>query len=1109
MAWPAPFLPSHFPPPSSPARTETESTTSTHTPTPPPPPPPAVTIQAPRASYDAEEMASRIERLQKSRGGVEGNTRERLYKKLVEEGLITKRETVEEDVGREFGKGNVNVAHRDHQPRGVGLREEGIQGKAEVEAVDLCGSNGAFHKGIPMPNKQHDERISKLGEAQLGSHDQQYFKANGPPAGHRVRSAKALASLAEHTNSPLDRAESAMMNLHKRAFHVREQSLLTSSYSPQEITAHNNTITTQQQSIFTPLSAPQISSKSRNAKQVIVRSAQRPAQAQKQTTAAANMSPEAARVRVLRSCAKASSAKTQTAIHASLDVSAAETPPAPGSSAPKPAPLPPVTPISQELPKQSEVQPTPHKTIQKKKDRHAQFTTPTPKQKKKKRREQRSPPPVRIPGHSYTSTGRHHTKCKQCTAIRNLEEINRIRTELAAKCPKPIVRQPTPFGHYPDNEDWQKTSMAHRSLETRNPFLGSTSASLTSEMAGHMPSTGMGVRSRTEGGAWDMPPMYTCAPGKVDGPANQDAQSVYGPDYLQGLEREHPNIPKARQEELNWLVRTNQITGLDLLAEVALADWTSNPPRPWAGRPVFPESNARALREGLALDYKRREFFTEEDRAMATKDDTIYEGEIQGQRSNRTNEFSSGPGNVWNENRTIQYEKYAHRHDEKDTSYRTREPIPYSQGDSRDIGQTATRVPTIKAPVTPIKDRHIFKVNQDGSGRWYSLVYSPSTDSMLGYYGTTTHMLKTYHQGQPVMEEEELTALDETEVEETIMEEGELTALDETDVEETIMEEEELAALDETDVEETIMEEEELTTLEETEVEEPVMEEEELEETEVEEELKQHLAAVPKTKAKTVKRMRKASKSEEKGVEAAPKQDLAAERVFPKATGKKDLRGGYKNKRKIEGQDINKGKEKADREKIETDSEPEYRRSQSTWLAAKKGGIVKDTMNMKKTTQVESSGWVGEYNYRAGGKRSATDAELDGSEIHNRAKMDGVKTTVQHYSEGEKEGSTGKGVKKAQPAKGLFSDELIRMILPKNTVIEFEKAELDGGEKKENQAIKEGSKVKAHQSSDGEKQGGNRVGAWKFAMDRLTNLCEEILPKEMEEELEEGEIYEG
>jgi len=303
-------------PPQLPPGAETESITSTvtpatPTPTPTPTPLPIVTIQTARTNHDAEEMASRIERLQKSRGVVEGSTRERLYRKLVEEGFLTGVAKLKEEVGREVpgtgrgevvGTGNIGPmgkevvydakrrsvevgkekekekekekgfggvrvacnAERALQLRAVHRHDEPIQGTADREANYLCDGGRRF-KEIAMYNKQCGEGISNLGQAQLGgSHYQQHFKVDGLPTGHRAGSARALASPVEHTSSPVDLADSAGLNSHKWASFL--------------FPSGDNNPPTQKQSTPTPtpLSESQQSSTFSNANQAIVSSSQQP-----------------------------------------------------------------------------------------------------------------------------------------------------------------------------------------------------------------------------------------------------------------------------------------------------------------------------------------------------------------------------------------------------------------------------------------------------------------------------------------------------------------------------------------------------------------------------------------------------------------------------------------------------------------------------------------------------------------------------------------------------------------------------------------------------------------------------------------------------------------
>ena len=752
-------------------------------------------------------------------------------------------------------------------------------------------------------------------------------------------------------------------------------------------------------------------------------------QVQGQITAAVNMPPEPIGEQPLRRSTRASSTRAQTTIHALFSI--------PEESA---SVLPPVAPAPQQLPKQEQEQ-----TIPPKQARRVHFAaTPMPKSKPRAKPVKRSPSPVQVPGHSYTSTGRHHIKCKQCSVVRNLEDIARMRAELAAKYPKTYHTR-TP---YPDDEDWQKASMAHRSLETRNPFLGSTSASLTSEMAGHMASTGMGVRSRTEGGVWDIAPIYTGTPSVVNGAgAASRVQKGNGPPYLQKLEMEHPNIPKARQEELNWLVRTNQISGLDLLAEVALADWG---PGPLTGRPVFPESNVRGAGAGPEL---RQGFSTGQDRAIAAKGDTIYNCEdARGRRRpNWRDAVPTGSEHVWNENRAIRYAlediRYAYRHGDaqrgqRHAPYTTRERIPYGQGHiryaQRNNSLEAPEVPSIQAPVTPVMGRHIFKVNQGESARWYSLEYSPTTDQMRGDYGITMPIFELNGQGlairQPAMEKERLAALGGKGIEQAHLVVG---------------------------------------------------------------------AVAPNTEGKAVKGV---GKNPEKGVEAAPKQNLATG-VVPNTAGKEGSRGSYKgNVVEKQGPNI-KGKEKkANPDNVETDSDLGCGHSQPPRPVTEKSDIVKATMNVKAVTQVGGTNGIGGANGTAKRKRSATEAAFGTGEIQKKkAKMGGGNVMIQHFPGGEKGGSGGRD-KLAKPVMGLFTDEMIQMVLSKNVDSEYEKAELDGGGRQEGRVIKE---AKVEQPCDGEKHGGDKIRVGKSAMGRLTDLFKKFLQTEMGKELEGGGIHPG
>jgi len=155
------------------------------------------------------------------------------------------------------------------------LQGEPAQGKSEGKGIDIVGGDGGLSKGISMPNKKREEEILKLGEAQLGSQDGQKFNVDSPLAGYRAESAGALVSPVKHTNSPLDLADSAVLNSQTLP------PLWTHSHSLWEITTHSSNlsppITIQLQSP-TPIPLPrsQQSSAFRTANKIIVGSAQQP-----------------------------------------------------------------------------------------------------------------------------------------------------------------------------------------------------------------------------------------------------------------------------------------------------------------------------------------------------------------------------------------------------------------------------------------------------------------------------------------------------------------------------------------------------------------------------------------------------------------------------------------------------------------------------------------------------------------------------------------------------------------------------------------------------------------------------------------------------------------
>ena len=163
---------------------------------------------------------------------------------------------------------------------------------------------------------------------------------------------------------------------------------------------------------------------------------------------------------------------------------------------------------------------------------------------------------------------------------------------------------------YPDDVDWESESMAFRCLQTSNPLLGSSSAYLTREMAGHMKSCGTGIRSRSDGGAWEVNSMYAANTGGLVlsapiGGRGRQVVSAYVEDWQYYREGEGVGVILGMEE--SWP------NSLEVLADAAAnerggaqGEWTSmvrrNPDiiqgqfcqiRSWNGRVDFPESAIR------------------------------------------------------------------------------------------------------------------------------------------------------------------------------------------------------------------------------------------------------------------------------------------------------------------------------------------------------------------------------------------------------------------------------------------------------------------------------------------------------------------------------------
>lgn len=224
-----------------------------------------------------------------------------------------------------------------------------------------------------------------------------------------------------------------------------------------------------------------------------------------------------------------------------------------------------------------------------------------------------------LPGHSYTILGRHHAYCKACTAQRKSVTQTGGQSKKSSALARRSRGAPTGgsmmnTGYhqfpYPDDVDWESESMAFRCLQTGNPLLGSSSANLTREMAGHMKSCGTGIRSRSDGGAWEVNSMYVANTGGLVPSApirgrGRQVVSAYVEDWKYYREGEGSGVILGMEE--SWP------NSLEALADAAVnerggarGERTSmlrrNPGiiqgqfcqiRSWNGRVDFPESAIR------------------------------------------------------------------------------------------------------------------------------------------------------------------------------------------------------------------------------------------------------------------------------------------------------------------------------------------------------------------------------------------------------------------------------------------------------------------------------------------------------------------------------------
>ena len=224
-----------------------------------------------------------------------------------------------------------------------------------------------------------------------------------------------------------------------------------------------------------------------------------------------------------------------------------------------------------------------------------------------------------LPGHSYTIQGRHHAYCRACAAQRK----SVIQTSGQSKKRTAPARQPcssttgafitNSLFHqfpYPDDVDWQSESMAFRCLQTRNPLLGTSSANLTRQMAGHMKSCGTGIRSRSDGGAWGVSSMHVANTGGLipSVPARRRKRqevSTYFEDwqYYRGDERIESilGVEEAGMNSLEVLAdaATNEGGVMQgertrmLFEKSSILQGHFCPIESWTGRVEFPESAIR------------------------------------------------------------------------------------------------------------------------------------------------------------------------------------------------------------------------------------------------------------------------------------------------------------------------------------------------------------------------------------------------------------------------------------------------------------------------------------------------------------------------------------
>lgn len=195
--------------------------------------------------------------------------------------------------------------------------------------------------------------------------------------------------------------------------------------------------------------------------------------------------------------------------------------------------------------------------------------------------------------------------------------------------------------------------MAHRSIKTNNPFLGSPSACLTSEMAGNMSSCGMGVRSRTDGGEFEIRGIYTTSTGGLSHTPRVNkrfhTETDYSPSGLM-LEFLHsPASSRGSNSHATMAPELSATSGLDFLSSIAagmrynsispskmeversgrdVPDYWFPASKAWTGSVEFVESDVRESFRQRPTSCKYQPFNRGSNHRKSPTEDTIMDDTI-------------------------------------------------------------------------------------------------------------------------------------------------------------------------------------------------------------------------------------------------------------------------------------------------------------------------------------------------------------------------------------------------------------------------------------------------------------------------------------------------